>query len=54
MNQCFDAEDLTALEEEIPMGRFGSPDEVATLAWQLVTSPSYLTGQILTLDGGWQ
>ena len=54
MNSCFDADERAALEEEIPMGRYGTPHEVAALAWQLVTAPSYLTGQILTLDGGWQ
>lgn len=54
MNGCFDAKERAALEDEIPMGRYGSPREVADLAWQLATAPSYLTGQILTLDGGWQ
>ena len=54
MNGCFDADERAALEDEIPMGRYGLPEEVAALAWQLATAPSYLTGQILTLDGGWQ
>jgi len=36
------------------MGRYGTPEEAAALAWQLATAPAYLTGQILTLDGGWQ
>lgn len=54
MNGCFDADERAALEAEIPMGRYGTPDEVASLAWQLATAPVYLTGQILTLDGGWQ
>ena len=54
MNACFDATERAALTEEIPMGRYGTPEEAAALAWQIVTAPSYLTGQILTLDGGWQ
>lgn len=54
MNGCFDADERAALEEEIPMSRYGTPNEVADLAWQLVTAPSYLTGQIISLDGGWQ
>lgn len=54
MNGCFDDEERAALEEEIPAGRYGTPDEVAALAWQLATAPAYLTGQILTIDGGWQ
>lgn len=54
MNGCFDDTERAALEEEIPIGRYGTPAEVAALAWQLVTAPAYLTGQILTMDGGWQ
>ena len=46
-------EDLEALEEEIPMGRMGEPWEVAKLALMLAEGPEYLTGQIITLDGGW-
>lgn len=42
-----------ALAEEIPAGRFGTTEEVAALALQLAESPTYLTGQILTMDGGW-
>lgn len=53
MNACFSAEERAELEEEIPAGRFGTPEEVAHLALSLVTGPSYLTGQIITLDGGW-
>lgn len=54
MNSCFDAEERAALEKDIPMGRYGEPQEVAALAWQLASAPTYLTGQILTIDGGWQ
>jgi len=53
MNQCFSAEERLALEEEIPAGRFGTPDEVASLAYTLATDCNYMTGQIITLDGGW-
>lgn len=54
MNQCFSKEEQEALCEEIPAGRFGTPEEVANLALSLLTSTAYLTGQIITLDGGWQ
>ncbi len=54
MNQCFSTEEREALCEEIPAGRLGTPEEVAELALSVLTSPSYLTGQIITLDGGWQ
>lgn len=53
MNACFSEEERMALAEEIPAGRFGTTEEVAALALQLAESPTYLTGQILTMDGGW-
>lgn len=53
MNNCLSDEDKAALSEEIPAGRFGRPEEAAALALQLATSPEYLTGQIITMDGGW-
>ena len=53
MNACFDEQERQALADEIPAGRFGTPEEVAALAVQLCTENTYLTGQIITLDGGW-
>ena len=53
MNACFSEEERAALNDEIPAGRFGRPDEVAALALMLATGNDYLTGQIITLDGGW-
>lgn len=53
MNKCFDKEDLNAVIAEIPADRMGSPEEIAALAYQLAIAPSYLTGQIITIDGGW-
>lgn len=53
MNHCFSAEELDALKDEIPADRLGTPEEVAAAVYQLATAPSYLTGQIITLDGGW-
>ena len=53
MNHCFSEEERLALEEEIPMGRFGQADEVAKLVFSLASGHNYLTGQIITLDGGW-
>ena len=47
------SEDLSALCEEIPAGRMGTPAEVGKLALMLSSAPEYLTGQIITLDGGW-
>jgi pteridine reductase len=38
--------------KRVPLGRAGAPQDVAELVHFLVTSGSYLTGQILRLDGG--
>lgn len=53
MNACFSEEERKELADEIPAGRFGTPEEVAHLAVQLASGNDYLTGQIITLDGGW-
>lgn len=53
MNRCFTEEERSALAEEIPAGRFGTPEEVAAFVLQLTESPSYLTGQVIRLDGGY-
>ena len=54
MNRAhLNAEEMDILKNEIPADRLGTPDEVATLALQLADSPLYMTGQILTIDGGW-
>ena len=45
-------EEIRCLVDEIPADRLGSPKEVAQLSLQLSSAPSYLTGQIITLDGG--
>lgn len=53
MNKAFSPEDLEAVREEIPADRLGTPEEIAHLALQLAEAPAYLTGQIITIDGGW-
>ncbi len=54
MNACFDQQERDALAEEIPFGRFATPEEAAAFIRQVAQSPSYLTGQIIRFDGGWQ
>lgn len=53
MNSHLTAEDLAALKAEIPADRCGTPKEIADLAWQVVHAPTYMTGQIISIDGGW-
>jgi pteridine reductase len=36
----------------VPLGRAGTPEDVAELVYFLATAGSYITGQIIRLDGG--
>ena len=53
MNGSLTPEELNTLRDEIPAGRFATSKEVAETALFLATSPTYLTGQIIGIDGGW-
>ena len=53
MNNHLDEDEKNALTEEIPMGRMGTVEEAAKLIADVYESPGYLTGQIITMDGGW-
>lgn len=53
MNGCFSASELTDLKAEIPADRLGTPEEAAQLILQIAQAPGYMTGQIITMDGGW-
>lgn len=53
MNQFLSEEELIGLVDGIPAGRLGRAEEVADLAYHLGYKESYLTGQIIGLDGGW-
>ena len=53
MNRCFDEEEMRMLIQEIPADRIVRPEEAAELVKLLCTGNEYLTGQVITLDGGW-
>lgn len=53
MNEFLQPDELRGLQDSIPVGRLGKTSEVADLILKLARSSSYLTGQIITLDGGW-
>lgn len=52
MNSFLSTEERKELEEEIPFGRFGSPEEIAKMIIFLCSDKcKYLTGQIIKIDG---
>lgn len=53
MNSFLSSEERQAILDEIPAGRMGNAKEVAQMVHSLSIAPAYLTGQIITLDGGW-
>ena len=53
MNRHLSEEDLEAVKTEIPADRFATCEEIADSVYSVLTAPSYLTGQVITVDGGW-
>ncbi|MEV2241729.1 SDR family oxidoreductase [Micromonospora sp. NPDC049891] len=39
--------------KQIPVGRLGKPDEIATAIFFLIKQSGFITGQTLYVDGGW-
>lgn len=53
MTACYTKEEVNAICEEIPVGRTGSPYEVAQAVFYLASEQaSYITGQVLGINGG--
>jgi 3alpha(or 20beta)-hydroxysteroid dehydrogenase len=45
--------DPSGFVQRIPAGRYGEPDELGSFAaWVLADAPAYLTGAVLSVDGG--
>jgi 3-oxoacyl-[acyl-carrier protein] reductase len=54
MNSHLSDGDISLINEEIPMGRLGRPEEVANgVSFLLSEKASYITGQVLAINGGW-
>lgn len=53
MNRHLSDEDLAELKNEIPADRFGTTGDIADMVAAVISAPSYMTGQIITVDGGW-
>lgn len=52
MNGHLSKEELSVLADEIPMCRIGRPEEVAECIYFLCENGSYITGQVLSPNGG--
>ncbi len=53
MNSHLSDEEMNELFEQIPIGRAASPIEIAKCIVKVSEMPSYITGQVITADGGW-
>lgn len=53
MLSCFSEEDLSALAEETPAGRLGTPEDVAEMIlWLSDEKAGFVTGQVIGVNGG--
>jgi 3-oxoacyl-[acyl-carrier protein] reductase len=54
MNNHLHEDEIRMLEEEIPAGRLGQPDEISSLVYFLALPESgYINGQVISPNGGW-
>ena len=52
MNQSLSPSDLAALADDTPLCRIGTPNEVAKSIYFMANDADFVTGQILSTDGG--
>ena len=53
MNSMLSKDDKRELMEDIPIGRFGTPEDVGSTVCELLNTTRYLTGQVIGMDGGY-
>ena len=53
MNSQLSPSEKQDLSDEIPVGRFSTPEEIAQVVLNIIDSPNYLTGQVIGVDGGY-
>ena len=52
MNAFLTEDEKIELNKEIPLGRMGKPEEIASCAKFLIEN-EYVTGQVISINGGW-
>ncbi len=52
MNKDLSKEEISELEKEISLKRFGTPKEIAD-AINMLLDAKYITGEVIKVDGGW-
>ena len=54
MLDCYDAQTLDDLAAETPLGRLGTPEDIAgAVAFLCSEDAAYINAQVITCDGGW-
>ncbi len=53
LNSELDKGEKESLVEEIPLGRLGRPEDVALICSYLLNEKAFITGQVITVDGGY-
>ena len=52
MNKEYTEEEIKEINKQIPLGRFGKPEEIAkSIKWLI--EDEYITGQVISPNGGW-
>lgn len=52
MNKNLSEDELLSLKNDIPMDRIAEPNEAAMMILNVLNAPSYMTGQVISMDGG--